>query len=373
MRRGSFDRSDAYQLRYGTMIVAQIPVMHAEQENERFCGPAAAQMVLAANGLGTETQDALFERWCHGQGDIGWASSPLGLSRTLARRMPERASCHQIATTNTEESLSRKLCWALFQGSIPIVLVNRIDHWVVVNGCGVSSTPISAQDSSYEIDHFLLHDPAVRRSNHYQDQQLLQLVPYAEWRRNYLRYAVSPALVDNPLYQRKYIAITDLEPGGDFEPSVVEERPGESRSASQAIADALAVLQSEGSLQREPWKTLSESLVALRPVWTHGLSGDENGVYHVPFCRRNDISSFNEIPRIVRIGETTGGPRGTILVPYVGERGSPVAVDVPLIVSVGDWHGEFCGAIACPDGGIDLASVAPRERWEAAGLRSKPG
>ena len=42
-------------------------------------------------------------------------------------------------------------------------------------------------------------------------------------------------------------------------------------------------------------------------------------------------------------------------------------------VSVGDWHGEFCGAIACPDGGIDLASVAPRERWEAAGLRSKPG
>src|SRR4051812_8715602 len=131
------------------MIVTHISVMHIEQENERFCGPAAAQMVRAANGRNAETQEALFERWCRGQGDIGWASSPLGISRTLARRMPERASRYQIATTGTEEALSRKLCWALFQGSIPILLVNRSDHWIVVNGCGVSSPPISARDSSY--------------------------------------------------------------------------------------------------------------------------------------------------------------------------------------------------------------------------------
>src|SRR3954449_11026490 len=104
------------------MIVTHIPVMHTEQENERFCGPAAAQMVLAANGRDAETQEALFDRWCHGQGDIGWGSSPLGISRTLTRRLPNRADSYQIATTDTEEALSRKLCWALFQGSAAIVL-----------------------------------------------------------------------------------------------------------------------------------------------------------------------------------------------------------------------------------------------------------
>ena len=355
------------------MIVAHLPVTHSEQENERFCGPAAAQMVLAANGLNAESQETLYDRWCHGQGDIGWASSPLGISRTLARRMPELASRHQIATTETEEALSRKLCWALFQGSIPIVLVNRIDHWVVVNGCGVSSTPASARDSSYAIDHLTLHDPAVRRSKRHRDRQLLQVISYAEWRRSYLRYAVSPALVDNPAYQRKYVAITDLEPGGHFEQPVADEQQGETRSPAQAGVDALAALRTEASLQGEPWKTLGESVVALRPVWTLGLSGDGSGVYHVPFCRKSDVSSANLTPLIARIGETSGGPRGTILVPYVGERGTPASVDVPLIVSVGGWDGAFCGAIACPGGGIDLASVAPRERWEAAGLSVEPG
>ena len=350
------------------MIVAHIPVMHVEQVNERYCGPAATQMVLAANGLAIETQSALFERWCHGQGDIGWASSPLGISRTLARRLPERATGYQIATTETEEALSRKLCWALFQGSVAVVLVNRIDHWIVVNGCGVSAPPTSARDDSYTIDHFLLHDPAVRRSEGSQDRQLLQVIPYAEWRRSYLRYPVSPALVSNPVYQSKYIAITDAEPGGDFDQPDLDEKPGETRTSTQAVLDALAALQTDASLQSEPWKSLGASLVARQPVWTLGPLGDGNGVYHVPFCRKSDVGSADASPVIVRIGETSGGPRGTILVPSAGQPRSNRAIDVPLIVSVGGWRGEFRGAIACPGGGIDLVSVAPRERWEAAGM-----
>ena len=350
------------------MIVAQIPVMHAEQVNERYCGPAAAQMVLAANGLAIETQAALFDRWCHGQGDIGWASSPLGISRTLTRRMPVRARNYQIATTDTEEALSRKLCWALFQGSVAIVLVNRIDHWIVVSGCGVSAAPKSPQDPSYVIDHFMLHDPAVRRAEGSHHRQLLQVIPYAEWRRSYLRYAVSPALVSNPDYQNRYIAITDAEPGGAFDQPDLDEEPGETRSAEQAVLDAIAALRAEASLQQEPWKSLGASLIALQPVWTLGSSGDSNGVYHVPFCRKGDTHIVAETPMIMRVGETSGGPRGTILVPSARERTVPVAIDVPLIVSVGGWRGEFRGAIACPDGGIDLISVAPRERWEAAGL-----
>jgi hypothetical protein len=351
------------------MIVAQIQVMHAEQVNERYCGPAATQMVLMANGLAIETQAALFERWCHGQGDIGWASSPLGISRTLTRRMPERATAYQIATTDTEEALSRKLCWALFQGGVAVVLVNRIDHWIVVNGCGVSSVPSSPQDPTYTIDHFLLHDPAVRRTERSQDRQLLQVIPYAEWRRSYLRYAVSPALVSNPDYQNRYIAITDAEPGGAFNSPDLDEEPGETRSADQAVLDAITALRTEAALQEEPWQSLGATLVALQPVWTLGPSGDSNGAYHVPFCRKRDAHLVAETPMIMRSGDTSGGPRGTILVPSKGGRPSPVAIDVPLIVSIGGWRGEFRGAIACPGGGIDLVSVAPRERWEAAGLR----
>jgi hypothetical protein len=350
------------------MIVTHIPVMHIEQENERFCGPAAAQMVLAANGHDAETQEALFERWCHGQGDIGWASSPLGISRTLARRMPEHASRYQIATTGTEEALSRKLCWALFQGSIPIVLVYRINHWIVVNGCGVSSTPMSAQDSSYAIDHFLVHDPAVRRTGQSQHRQLLQVVSYDEWRRSYLRYAVSPALVSNPEYQSKYVGIIDSEPGGEFDQPDLDEEPAETRSAEQAVFDAMTALRAEASLREEPWKRLGEALIPLQPVWTLGSLGDANGAYHVPFCRKSDIGVASATPVIVRVGETSGGPRGTILVPHIGKPRSNRGIDVPLIVSVGSWHGEFRGAISCPDGGIELISVAPRERWEAAGL-----
>ena len=140
------------------------------------------------------------------------------------------------------------------------------------------------------------------------------------------------------------------------------------RLAEQAVLDAMTALRSEASLQEEPWKRLGEGLIALQPVWALGSLGDANGVYHVPFCRKSELGVPNATPVIVRVGETSGGPRGTILVSHIGKPRSNRGIDVPLIVSVGGSRGEFRGAIACPDGGIELISVAPRERWEAAGL-----
>lgn len=343
------------------MLRIMAPVPHIEQENARFCGPAVAQMVLAANGFGVSSQAELFDHWCNNGGDVPWTSSPRGIALTLGARMPERAARHQVVTSTSVEAITRVLCRAVSVGETPVMLVFKLDHWIVVNGCMVSDWPASAHDGAYAIHGLMIHDPAIRRDLRTPEAPLHHLVAYREWRRSYARFPVSAALVNYPPYQEKYIAICAGEPDGAFTQHDVANVYGPARSPEQAMGDARRALIEARLLAVDLWQAIAWESVPGRPVLTHSLTRDDDATYHVPFLRRTSREHARSVLR--PFGTTSGGPRGTLSPGAIAQL--PV---VPLVIRVGAVTGEFREAIAVPDGGLDLASIAPREKWVAAGL-----
>ena len=336
-----------------------VPVEHREQETPRYCGPAAAQMVLGASGRDIETQDRLFHRWCNSQIDVSWTTSPESLAITLARRMPARADRRRVVTSASIDATTRRLCRAVSQGDAPIVLVYNLDHWIVVSGCQVSAWPAAADDIAYAIHGLMIHDPAIRRASGSRNAPLLHVVTYREWARSYLRFPVLPELVAYPPYKGRYIVIGADEPGASSPQQAFDNAYGDARPAEQAMRDASRALVEAPLLQSEPWISLREQLCPGKPVLTGSIVRDDDATWHVPFLRHDDQRTS------ARWGSTAGGVRG-----WLEPRGlEQTASDVPLVVRVGALTGEFREAIASQGGTLDLASIAGRDRWENAGYR----
>src|SRR5262245_53151400 len=138
------------------MTIRLLDVKAHQQDTEYYCGAACAQMVIATLGTGPGIldQDDLYTSYCHDTVDVGvnWKTAPDGLTQTMNAYRPPTKSFNLFAL-NTEESISRKICWTICQYQVaPIALVLDSGHWIVVLGYDASADPSSAADNTYSID-----------------------------------------------------------------------------------------------------------------------------------------------------------------------------------------------------------------------------
>jgi hypothetical protein len=137
--------------------------MH-QQDTNYYCGAACAQMVLESMGAGLLDQDELYgDNHSHSAIDtsVNWATGPDGLQWTMMdRRPPSFINYFALYALDTEELISRKLCWTIRHYQVaPIALVYGWAHWIVVRGYTASAHPSSSSDSSYSIDAFDINNP----------------------------------------------------------------------------------------------------------------------------------------------------------------------------------------------------------------------
>lgn len=137
--------------------------MH-QQDTSYYCGAACAQMVLESIGAGLLDQDGLYaDNHSHSTLDAGvnWATGPDGLQWTMMdRRPPGFTNYFALYALDTEDLLSRKLCWTIHHYQVaPIALVYGWAHWIVVRGYTASAHPASSGDNTYTIDAFDINNP----------------------------------------------------------------------------------------------------------------------------------------------------------------------------------------------------------------------
>jgi len=145
-------------------VTTILSVGYHQQDTGYYCGAACSQMVLSAIGAGILDQDDLYAD-CHGQSTLdptsNWYTGPDGLTWTLNdRRPPGSTDSFELAALDSEDAISRQICWAIRQhGVAPVALVNGWQHWIVVLGYAASQHPTSASDPSYTIDGLDMNDP----------------------------------------------------------------------------------------------------------------------------------------------------------------------------------------------------------------------
>jgi hypothetical protein len=137
------------------------PVSYHQQDNGQFCGPASAQMVLGSLGPGLHQQGDLFALIREPTPGSGWASPPDRLANTIESLKPAGFPVSfSVVPHPSVDSISRHICWAIHHhGVAPIVLVNGESHWLVVTEFVASDWPASADDTTYSIEAFYIHNP----------------------------------------------------------------------------------------------------------------------------------------------------------------------------------------------------------------------
>ncbi len=145
-------------------VTENLAVQMHQQDTNYYCGAACAQMVLETIGAGILEQDDLYaDNHSHSTLDAGvnWATGPDGLQWTMMdRRPPAFTNYFALYALDTEELISRKLCWTIHHYQVaPIALVYGWAHWIVVRGYTASAHPTSSADNSYTIDAFDINNP----------------------------------------------------------------------------------------------------------------------------------------------------------------------------------------------------------------------
>jgi hypothetical protein len=138
-------------------VTENLAVQMHQQDTDYYCGAACAQMVLQTIGAGLLDQDDLYaDNHSHSTLDAGvnWATGPDGLQWTLMdRRPPAFTNYFALYALDTEDLISRKLCWTIHHYQVaPIALVYGWAHWITVRGYTASAHPASSADNSYTID-----------------------------------------------------------------------------------------------------------------------------------------------------------------------------------------------------------------------------
>jgi hypothetical protein len=119
-------------------------------------------MVLDSIGAGLIDQDALFQiNQENSRIESGWLSGPDGIAFTMEDLKPAGSDkTFALVALSSADALARKICWAIHHHEVaPIVLVYGNAHWIVVTGFSASAMPTSADDTTYTIASFDLHNP----------------------------------------------------------------------------------------------------------------------------------------------------------------------------------------------------------------------
>ena len=158
------------------MPCTKLAVPRVKQFDDRWCGPACAQMVLLSLGLISDTtkvqQAALWNEivannpgfpkteTCGAQPPLEWATYPDALAQTLNTHIGQTTT-HVIPETNEDLVLGHAL--ASVQRLVPaIVLVEDETHWIVVFGCDNSARrpQHTVGPTNDPVTHVLVRDPA---------------------------------------------------------------------------------------------------------------------------------------------------------------------------------------------------------------------
>ena len=197
-----------------------VPVTRAQQENDAFCGPATAQMVLAALNVATPkippswqqqlwtyiTQNTGAARpknapydpyafpqqkceWCGGW--ECWGTTP-GVLTTLLNTS-QAVGQYSISSNTTEENATGALLDTIDQQLPGVALVYGWLHWLVVDGYkhgGSNPTPVAGR----LLKGVYIRNPAKGKTTHY--------VTWSKWEADYMLH------IDCGAYDKKIIVLS---------------------------------------------------------------------------------------------------------------------------------------------------------------------
>jgi hypothetical protein len=244
-----------------------VPVQRRQQENLYFCGPATAQMVLAALGVPTPPVPPSWQKqlwdyitqhtganrpddapddpyafdgqkceWCAGEWNC-WTTTPGVLAALLNQQL---IGSYAIAKHSSEESATGALLDTIDQQLPAVALVYGWMHWLVVDGYR-HSRPNAEPVAGRQLNGVYIRNPEKGRTGHY--------VRWAKWQTSYLWFIACGQ------YKNKMVTL----PGRRAVPGV--------RSVTSPMTIAQPPMVTPSTTARDPWtlpmKTLITSSAAM--------------------------------------------------------------------------------------------------------------
>jgi len=335
-------------------VSTNLAVSYHQQDTDYYCGAACAQMVLDSIGAGLLDQDDLYaDNHSHSTIDSGvnWATAPDGLQWTLNDRRPAGfGNYFALFALDTEDALSRKLCWTIHHyGVAPVALVYGWAHWITVRGYTCSAHPATSGDNSYSIDSFDVNNPWPPTPSFYTpslappplhsgsdgcggggvDRGIAdEHITYATWQADYMD------AVPGGHWSGKFVAVCDPEPpserGGARQAPRARESDGrELLSAKRAASLAMKGLERHGLMERKEWARGLKDARAEEPLLVQRLDRLDSYYYLVPLARRKDTAA------LVSVDARFGDYRQSALLPRARHGRAFISADEAYKLIVG--------------------------------------
>jgi hypothetical protein len=269
------------------------------QENNKYCGPASAKMVLrwlkvrrSQNQLWDVLQDAADAlglpvcESCEGSEVCEpWSTNPEALAdvlRGLGKAPIKLVSERGAAATD------HAIVWSVLNKIPAVALVQGWAHWLVVHGYHVDREPATIDDTGYQLLGFDVIDP-------WPQTPARVFVDAAEWRSDYLNG------VPCGRFKGSFVAVCDPEPrrskGGPTVPARRSEWQEDQRGGrptgktggvrmlpmERARSAAVAGLERAGLTKDEVWRTAMRGAKAGVPQLVHRLDRPRQLYLMVPF------------------------------------------------------------------------------------------
>jgi hypothetical protein len=320
-------------------------------DTEMYCGAATAQIVLDSIGvpLADLDQDLLYaSHKAFGAPDpaMNWFTAPDGLQGTLNDRKPANfPGTFKLWALESEEAISRKLCWAIVRGVAPIALVQNGLHWIVVVGFEASAVPTSSTDTSYEILSFDVYNPwphtprntvppphvhgsdncgtgfttGKNRGDEY------ETIAYKSpggaggeyWSTHYM------TKVPRGNWQGKYLAVCDEDPPVDTQDSEIVLNASLVTDLDEIRTRATAGLATSNNARRVPWVRGLAGVQVASPILVEREDFDPLRFYYiVPIYRDSDVPVLTMVDAYEQGGlvSTVVAPDGTTHFSYALDR-----------------------------------------------------
>ena len=296
-------------------VTENLAVQMHQQDTDYYCGAACAQMVLETIGAGLLDQDDLYaDNHSHSTLDAGvsWATGPDGLQWTMMdRRPPTFTNYFALYALDTEDLISRKLCWTIHHYQVsPVALVYGWAHWIVVRGYTASAHPSSSADNSYTIDAIDINNPWPP-SPSFSTSALAPPPPhslgdgcgtggdrglanehltYATWQSTYMTG------VPGGYWSGKFVAVCDPEPpaqrGGPLREAPTRSGKGALLGPNTVAELAVAGLKQYGLFQRKDWGAVLRKAKEQPGVLVQRLDRSDSYYALVPFETNKSVVAF---------------------------------------------------------------------------------
>ena len=313
------------------------PVPWIEQETTYYCGPAVAEMMLRALGVGAPPKPPSWQDrlWVDVQASTGavrpagagpgtatsppfptqkcekcpgestwncWSTTPGALETVL--NMHQSAVRFTATGLPDERAATASALDALDARLATVVLVFGWQHWVIVHGY-IHDDPGACSVPGHSLDGVFIRDPTVNAP--------MQYVQCTKWHDDYLRVVPCGA------HQNTYVIIsgqrrqqTTPAPSPPTNVRIYGMAPEDPTSAAARAAKDL--------LRQSPrWNAALESAIPGRPLKVQRLDLDDDYYHIVPFTRGGRLTARLMIDeRESRFVEATGiETAGQSLPPYI--------------------------------------------------------